>query len=98
MSWLYRKNQIGHLADTLIPVADVSMAGAIPLSPSLGPDHLSVPGMAVRRHCLTHKDFRESGPKSCKLGLLKNSEIFKSSLLGCSKGTQLCFECAVNSN
>ncbi|PKU29028.1 phosphatidylinositol n-acetylglucosaminyltransferase subunit q [Limosa lapponica baueri] len=23
MSWLYRKNRIGHLADTLIPVADL---------------------------------------------------------------------------
>lgn len=81
MSWLYRKNQIGHLADTLIPVADVSMAGAIPLSLSLSPDQLLVPGVAVRRHCLIHNDFRES----CQLGLLKNSEIFKSSLLGLLK-------------
>lgn len=36
MSWLYRKNRIGHLADTLIPVADVSLAKSDLLSLVVG--------------------------------------------------------------
>lgn len=60
MSWLYRKNRIGHLADTLIPVADVSLVRAIPLSASVGTDQLLMPEVPVRRQCLKHKDFRES--------------------------------------
>lgn len=60
MSWLYRKNRIGHLADTLIPVADVSLGKAVSLSPAVGTDQLLMPGVVVRRQCLTRKDFRES--------------------------------------
>jgi len=85
MSWLYRKNQIGHLADTLIPVADVSMAGAVPLSPSLGPDQLLMPGCCREALPYTQGFQRGSGLKSCKWGLLRNSEIFQSSLLGLLK-------------
>lgn len=85
MSWLYRKNRIGHLADTLIPVADVSLAKAVSLPPAVGTDQLLMSGVVVRRQCLMHKGFGESCLKSCKLGLLKNTEIFKSSLLGLLK-------------
>lgn len=64
MSWLYRKNRIGHLADTLIPVADVSLAKAVSPAPAVGAAQLSVSvgvyvGLAVpyaqglqRRSCL----------------------------------------------
>lgn len=59
MSWLYRKNRIGHLADTLIPVADVSLTKAISLSPAVGTDQLLLPELVVRKQCLTQKDFGE---------------------------------------
>ncbi|NWW33303.1 PIGQ acetylglucosaminyltransferase, partial [Panurus biarmicus] len=59
MSWLYRKNRIGHLADTLIPVADVSLAKSDPLSPALGTAQL-LPSVVVRTQCLTHKGFGET--------------------------------------
>lgn len=88
MSWLYRKNRIGHLADTLIPVADVSPAKSHLLSPALGTAKL-LPGV------LHTRGFRETSLKSRKLGLLKNSEIFKSSLLGLLKRNSalLCMCC-----